>query len=390
MLAFVGQPATREVVVRALHAMNLPAKLVHDGGIGTALSRLDPDESPQRLIVDVSDSGSPVDDIVALTTVIDPETRITAIGTLNDVTLFRQLLAAGVSDYLVKPVDPKALDDALNAPIGRTGAKVDGKTRQGRVAVFIGARGGLGASTIATNVAYLAAHERARRVGLVDLDLQFGTVALALDLEPTGGLREALEQPGRIDSLFIDRAMVKRGERLFVLGAEEGLENHLVFDPNGIATLMRELMSKFQLTVIDLPRHGTAFYHSVLSCANDVFVLSDLSLAGIRDAIRLETLVKRHCPTARIRFLACTPQNPRAGAVSIAAFEKGIGRKVSRVIPFDPKAAAASSNVGKPLSEIAAKSPLVKAIREIAVELSAVEKKSSKTEAVPFWRRWIQ
>ena len=108
-----------------------------------------------------------------------------------------------------------------------------------------GTRGGVGATTVATSVAWLIAHERRRRVALVDLDLQFGTVALSLDLEPSHGLREALENPNRIDGLFMDRVLVQHSERLFVLSAEESPDETLLLDYSAVELLMTELRNKF-------------------------------------------------------------------------------------------------------------------------------------------------
>ena len=107
---------------------------------------------------------------------------------------------------------------------------------------------------LATSVAWLIAHERRRRVALVDLDLQFGTVALSLDLEPSHGLREALENPNRIDGLFMDRVLVQHSERLFVLSAEESPDETLLLDYGAVELLMTELRNKFHYVVVDVPR----------------------------------------------------------------------------------------------------------------------------------------
>ena len=155
-----------------------------------------------------------------LAEVCEPGVTVIAIGDRNDVGLFRDLINSGVSDYLVKPVPPALLQKSL---VGVVESAAQGRQnpRMGRLIAVTGSRGGVGSTMLATNLAWSIANRHRRRVALVDLDLQFGTVALSLDLEPCHGLAEALEQPGRIDGLFIDRLMVQHSDTLFVLSGEE-------------------------------------------------------------------------------------------------------------------------------------------------------------------------
>ena len=315
LLAFICDGDTRSLLGGLLDEMHLPAALIHDGGIEAALSRLTPEMAPTRLIVDLSNSKSPIDDVVALMTAVDPNTLITAIGEKNDVGLFRELIANGVADYLVKPLNREALHGALVATVEREEKPVAQST-MGRLVVFIGARGGLGTTTTAANVASIMANTLNHRVGLVDLDLHFGTVGLALDLESGGGLREALERPGRIDSLFIDRATLKRGDRLFVMSAEETLDENPTLDPEGLDVLLREMRSRFEAVVIDMPSHGGLLYPAAFSQATDVVVMTDLSLAGVRDVIRLETAVKRRCPLAKLRVVVSASHGLASNSIS--------------------------------------------------------------------------
>ena len=145
----------------------------------------------------------------SLAEVCDEGTQVIALGDINDVELYRSLIGHGVHDYLVKPVSAEtvaaALTRAERGPNGEPAPKI------GRLIAVIGARGGVGATTVATNLAWTLAHDHDMRVALVDLDLFFGTCGLALDLELGRGFREALENPARVDSLFIERAMVQGG-----------------------------------------------------------------------------------------------------------------------------------------------------------------------------------
>jgi len=233
----------------------------------------------------------------------------------NDVALFRDLLSAGASDYLVKPPTREALAGVLERQ-SAAGTTPDGL---GQVIVFMGSRGGIGATTSAVSCAWLLAAEHRERIALVDLDLSFGTVALKLDLDPGSGLCEALEQPSRIDSLFIERAMIKVTDTLRVLAAEASAAQHHTVDAGAIDMLLHELRRKFARVVVDLPRGASPLQRVVLATASHVVLVCIRSLAGLRDTIRLQTLVREQAPQARLcssrrAWRANIPQSAKANS----------------------------------------------------------------------------
>jgi pilus assembly protein CpaE len=236
LAAYVADEETRALVQAATRS-RWPSATVHDGGLAIALGNVSQEPSPGLMIVDVSGSEAPAGAIRSLMTLVDPTTRVVAIGTINDVGVYRDLITAGATDYLVKPITPEALEAAL---IGaeRSTTETHADSRRLRTIAVIGARDGVGASTIAVNTAWILAHELGKTVALIDLDLQFGTIALALDLEPSHGLREALEKPDRIDGLFIASAMAHESEHLFVLSAEEPVEDQINVNPAAFELLM--------------------------------------------------------------------------------------------------------------------------------------------------------
>jgi pilus assembly protein CpaE len=170
----------------------------------------------------------------------------------------------------------------------------------GRLIAVIGARGGVGATTVATNLAWTLAHDHEMRVALVDLDLFFGTCGLSLDLELGRGFREALENPARVDSLFIERAMVREGENLFVLSTEEALDGAFSFDPSALTSLIERLRRDFQCVVFDFPRFAARRQAHVLTPPSAIMIVSDASLAGMRDTMRLSALLKKTAANAEI------------------------------------------------------------------------------------------
>jgi pilus assembly protein CpaE len=189
-----------------------------------AVQSLSVSASPQILLVDLSESGDPISDINGLAEVCEPGTVVIAMGQVNDVRLYRDLMMSGLQDYLLKPVSPDALARcgyacADDPECAESMTRARASTPHLSTAI-IGTRGGVGASTIATSVAWLLSERMGHLTGMLDLDVHFGTGALALDLEPGRGLTDAIDNPSRIDGLFIERAMIKANDKLSILSAE--------------------------------------------------------------------------------------------------------------------------------------------------------------------------
>ncbi|MFQ5617805.1 MAG: CpaE family protein [Rhodospirillales bacterium] len=386
-MAFVLDDSTRATLVRVAENQGWSDGEVLDGGVREAIDSLAGVSTPQVLVIDLSDSSDPLTDIGALAEVCDAGTRVIAVGNINDVNLFRTLVTLGVQDYLLKPVTADALNALLVKAAEEPAMAEPEEARLGRLIAVIGARGGVGASTIAVNTAWLMAHEQKLRVAVVDLDLYFGTVALSLDLEPGRGFREALENPNRIDGLFIERALVRESDNLFILGAEEALENDFSFDPAAVELLLEKLRRDFDCIIVDFPRAVVTANAYILSAASAVAVVSDASLAGMRDTLRLVAFTKRVTPAAAVKVVVNRVGAAKKGELSKEDFEHGAGLKIDHVIPQEAGVAAISAGVGKPLVEVAKRSRLVTALRKLSSELSAVEDEPAKA---PFWQRFLK
>jgi pilus assembly protein CpaE len=220
--AFVCDEATAEILRPIAVEHGWAPEKVNKGGLRNAVQSLSVSASPNILFVDLSESGDPLNDINALAEVCEPGTVVIAAGQVNDVRLYRDLVASGIQDYLLKPFTPDQVRDAFaNAQMTISGPRVNEPSaeRPHVMASVIGVRGGVGASTIATSLAWLMGDKAGRSTALLDLDVHFGTGALALDLEPGRGLTDAIENPSRIDGLFIERAMVRANDKLCVLSA---------------------------------------------------------------------------------------------------------------------------------------------------------------------------
>lgn len=382
-VAFVGDNQTHGVV-SAVCEQRFPSVLVRDGGTREALEYLAESGPPRVLIVDVTDSPSPLTAMLPIVAAFSEETRVIAIGAVNDINLYREMVEVGVREYLVKPLIEKTLLTALTR-LDDESATVKPEAVPGKrpLIAVMGSRGGVGASTVALNSAWLIAQERKRRVTLLDLDLQCGTLALALDIEPTRGLREALEHPDRIDSLFISSASATLGERLTVMAAEEAVDHDVSYESAAIDLLIDELHRQSDCIVIDLPRSAANARARVLAATTDTVIVTDLTLAGLRDSIRLFTLSQQLAPEARVTIVANRTEG-KQNSVPRKEFERALGHAVDHVLPEDGKAAAAAANGGKPLAAAAPGSKTVASLRNIVATLLPDESKKPKRL---FWRR---
>lgn len=380
--AFVRDEETRRTIDQVLGDLMIPQASVHNGGVEQAVELLGASRSPRLLVVDISGIELPLSAINDLAEVCEPGVTVIAIGDRNDVGLFRDLINRGISDYLVKPVTPALLQRSLLAAAeGASGPRHT--SRLGRLVAVVGTRGGVGATMFAANCAWDIANQRRRRVAVVDLDLQFGSVGLALDLEPSQGLREALENPSRIDGLYLERAMVKQSDTLFVLSAEEPLDEAVMPDPAAVDLLLKELRNRFHYVVVDLPRAVSPSWQYVLQSISNLVIVTDLSLAGMRDTLRIMALMPASNAACQLTIVANRVGEHKQGEIARAEFEKGVGRAVDVVVPFDGKAVAAAVNVGQPVA--ASKSPAAKAVSFISDQLCGAPQKAK----TPVWRRWL-
>jgi pilus assembly protein CpaE len=387
-VAFICDGQTREVVANVAQQF-FDEPVVRDGDTSDALAFLAEAPAPKVLIVDLGDNSSPLSAMLSLTTAFTEDTRLIGIGEVNDVSLYRELTGAGVTDYLVKPVTEKALSSALErAEESVASTAQPAATEEAKRVVVIGARGGVGASTVAVNFAWLFAEEHQLRTTLVDLDLEFGTVALSLDLEPTRGLREALENPGRIDALFISSATAKLTERFSVMATEENLSGEIAFSPDSIGVLFESLARTNECIVVDLPRPAFAVRHQTLRAATHVVLVTELSLSGLRDTIRLLGNIEEATSKAKIMVVANRGGGDQQ-AMRLPDFQKALGRKVDSVVPEESKAFNEAANTGKPLVHFAARSKAAKTLQKLAGDILGRKAKAAKGRAAGPKKPWL-
>src|SRR5688572_1797953 len=373
--AFVCDDATADMLRPVAVEHGWSPEKVNKGGLRNAVQSLSVSASPNILFVDLSESADPLNDINALAEVCEPGTIVIASGQVNDVRLYRDLVASGIHDYLLKPFTIDQLRDTFaHAQMILSGPRGEAQADKPHVmAAVIGVRGGVGASTLATSLAWMMGDKAGRSTALLDLDIHFGTGALALDLEPGRGLTDAIENPSRIDGLFIERAMVRANEKLCVLSAEAPLNQPLLNDGTAFFQLQEELRNAFESTVLDLPRSMLIQHPHLVQDAHVIIVAVEFTLAATRDAIRVLSWLKSNAPTSKVLVVA---NRVPSGAQEISRkdFEQSIERSVDAVIPFEPKAAAQAAKLGQPFAKVATSSKVAGPLAQlVTLTTSTVE-----------------
>jgi len=376
-MAFISDTAALSRVSADLFNMTLGKANIREGSIDAALAISDWPRDLDLLIVDLADTVDPIADAAALKTAVPGGCIVIGVGRVNDVALFRDLIAVGFNDYLALPFAEGAMGRAVERALDlrqRTGSTAAPgqsahKDATPRTLSVIGARGGVGATTTAVTVAAMLGARLKEEVLLIDFDLHYGSLMLALDLEAIDALREALDQPDRIDALFIQQVAQRKSEFLYAMGAEEAPTNGFQARPHAAGDFLRSIHRRFRWVVADVPRGDPVIQRQVIEASTDILLVTDLSLPGVRDAMRLQQLVHDVAPAARLYIATGGAIEARRSAVKVSDVERTLKHKVDIQIPADTAAALSAVNVGKPVSEAAPASGIVKALRPLVVGL---------------------
>jgi pilus assembly protein CpaE len=353
------------------------------GGIAKAIEYLSEQRSPHLLIVDISGIDLPLSQIHTLADVCEPGTSVVAIGDHNDVGLYRDLVDAGVSNYIVKPLTRELLTRALT-PKPNSGEVARSGLKLGKMVSFIGARGGVGTTTLACNLAWHLANRQSRRVALVDLDLQNGDCGLLFNTNAAPGLRDALANPLRLDHLLLDRIMTQHGERLFMLGSEEPLHENVQITATAIDTLFSVLRSQFHYIIVDVPRIPAPAFRRALEITDRRIIVVDQTMRAMRDAVRLTKMFgdsgipgAEHSAEDRNIFIV-----NRVGehqALSLKDVHKVLQVQPTSMVPFLPSLVTPAAHQGVMAADKRGK--FADTVATLALELSGRKRRQK------WWRR---
>lgn len=336
------------------------------GGMAAAIEAYRAAPTPNVIILEADARGDVLAGLDQLATVCDPGTRVVVIGRINDVTLYRELVRRGVSDYVIAPVNAldvvRSICNLFSAPEAKS---------IGRIIAVVGAKGGVGASTIAHNVAWAIARDLAMDSVVADLDLAFGTAGLDYNQDPPQGIADAVFSPDRVDTAFIDRLLSKCTDHLSLLAAPATLEKVYDFGSDAFDAIFDTLRTSMPCIVLDVPHQWSGWTKRALVSADDILVVAAPDLANLRNTKNLIDLLKASRPNDRAP-LYCLNQVgvPKRPEISASEFAKAIESQPIAAIPFEPQMFGSAANNGQMIAEISAGHRTTEMFLQIAQRLT--------------------
>jgi len=249
----------------------------------------------------------------------------------------------------------------------------------GKSIAFIGAKGGVGSSTVAHNVAWSMSTLFSSEVLVADLDLAFGTANINFDQDPAQGIAEAVFSPERIDETYLDRLLAQCAERLSLLAAPSMLDRTYDFDAEAFTQIIDVAQRSTPLLVLDVPHVWNAWTKNVLTQADEVVITATPELANLRNTKNLMDTLKKLRPNDGPPKLVINQAGvPKRPEISAADFAEPLDLQPMAVIPFDPALFGNSANNGRMLGEMDAQHAIVKTINEMAHVLTGRSEIKSK------------
>jgi pilus assembly protein CpaE len=337
------------------------------GGATAAVEAYSTAPTPNVIILEADPKGEDIlGSLDQLADVCDAGTRVIVIGKVNDVVLYRELVRRGVSDYLIAPVGTIDIIRAVCGLYSRPDAKP-----VGRIIAVVGAKGGVGASTVAHNIGWSIARDIKLDSVVSDLDLAFGTAGLDFNQDPPQGIAEAVFSPDRVDNAFVDRLLSKCTDHLSLLAAPATLDRVYDFGAEAFDSIFDALRSTVPCTVLDVPHLWSGWTKQTLVSADDILIVAAPDLANLRNAKNLFDLLRASRPNDR-RPLYCLNQVgvPKRPEIKSGDFAKALDDVPVAVIPFDPQVFGTAANNGQMIAEFAAGHRIAETFRQLAQELT--------------------
>jgi len=333
------------------------------GGLAAAIEAYQNSPTPNVIILESENGG---DDILAgldqLAQSCDAGTRVVVIGRMNDVMHYRELVRRGVSDYLIAPVGAVQVVRAVCGLFSAPDAKP-----VGRIIAVVGAKGGVGASTVAHNIAFTIASELMLDSVVTDLDLAFGTAGLDFNQDPPQGIAEAVFSPDRIDTAFVDRLLAKCTDHLSLLAAPATLDRVYDFGAEAFDAIFDSLRATVPCVMLDVPHQWTGWTKQTLIGADDVLIVAAPDLANLRNTKNIYDFLKGARPNDH-KPLYCLNQVgvPKRPEIKAADFAKALEGEPVATIAFEPQVFGAAANNGQMIAEISASHRTAETFRALA------------------------
>jgi pilus assembly protein CpaE len=361
------------------------------GGIAAAVQVYQSQPTPHVLVVETHGSRDQVmTELTRLAEVCQATTKVVVIGHVNDVILYRELMKAGISEYIVAPVTSVGFIESI------AGLFNDPKAAPlGRIVSFVGAKGGVGSSTIAHNIGWALSQRQNIDTIITDLDLAFGTAALNFNQDGSGGIMDALAQPDRVDSTLIDRLMTKLGSKLSLLNGPSTVDRDMSIDAHAVETILNVVRFSAPLIIVDVPNMWAPWIKYTLLNSDEIIITATPELPALRNAKNLVDMLKAARPNDKPpRLILNQVGVPKRPEIPVNDFAKAIGLQPSVVIPHDPQSFGMAQGNGQMLFEVAPKSKSAEVLGEFARQLAGnqkavadVKKSSSLISKLPLFKK---
>lgn len=371
--AFCESPETGAVIQRAAQDRRLAKThvAVHMGGVETAAELYAESPTPNLLIVESREieSGPLMAQLERLAGVCDPASKVIVVGESNDITLYRELIRQGISEYLMAPIHPMQVIEAIANLYSAPESEPIGK-----VFAFVGAKGGSGSSTIAHNFAWALSTQVGIAATLVDLDLPFGTAGLDFNQDPVKGVADALVAPERLDDLLLERLLVRAGERLHLFAAPAVLDRDYDIDPQAFETVMDIVRASSPAVVVDVPHGWNAWTRQTLMAADEIVVTATPDLASLRNAKNIFDVFAAARPNdAKPRVILNQVGVVKRPEIPVKDFGEALGAEPILVLPFDPQLFGTAANNGQMLAQLNPQSRAAQGFLHVARMLTGRE-----------------
>lgn len=352
---------------------------VHMGGAQAAVAHYLESPTPNLIVIESTlDRARVLAELDSLAESCDAGTKVLVIGHANDVILYRELLKRGVSEYLISPITPiQVMESISNLYTNPDSDPV------GHILAFVGAKGGVGSSTICHNVSWCISELLKTNVVISDFDLAFGTAGLNFNQDPVQGIAEALGSPERLDEMLLDRLLTKCSEHLSIFAAPGMLDRDYDLTPDGCDIVLDIVRQSMPYVTVDLPHVWTPWSKRILTQADGIVITATPDLANLRNAKNLIDVLKSSRNNDALPLLvinmAGTPKRPE---IPVKEFEAALDLKAAAVIEFDSETFGQAANNGQMIEELNIKAKAVQNIRDVAMTLTGrreqkIEKKSA-------------
>ncbi|MCV9938001.1 AAA family ATPase [Boseaceae bacterium BT-24-1] len=340
---------------------------VQMGGPAAAVEAFRGAPTPNVIVLEtVSEPSGLIANLDALAASCDPGTKVVVIGHVNDIQLYRELIRRGVSDYLVAPFGVLDLLRTLSELYAASGSATLGRTM-----AIVGAKGGVGASTVAHNVAWAIARGLGASTVIADLDIAFGTAGLDFNQDPPQGIADAVFAPERLDANMLDRLLSRCSDNLSLLAAPAMLDRTIDLGDDAFELLFDLLRASVPCIVLDVPHLWSGWAKRALVSADEVAIVAAPELASLRNAKNLVDLLRAARPNDSVpRLILNQVGLPKRPEIEAGEFAKALGIEVLSSIPFDAPLFGTAANNGQMIAEVQSGGKAAEAFVQIATALT--------------------